>query len=140
MKDPNSVLVLRNGSFGSFEFKLMMEAYGKKSGGDYSIFETTSSVIQELFRDMPQLLITGNILEEGNSLPCFIWNAREKNPQLVIIYFSDEEGGQEYDFDLTVPVLSVKKGDRWEMINRALVEFEEGRLRRKVPDLVLAQA
>jgi hypothetical protein len=133
MKDPNSVLVLRNGSFGAFEFKLMMGAYGRKSGGDYSIFEKISSVIQEVFRDKPQLLITGNILEEGNSLTWFIRDAREKNPQLVIIYFSDEGGGQENDFDLTVPVLSVKKGDRWEMVNMAMVDFEEGRLRRKVP-------
>lgn len=139
MKDPKSVLVLRNGTAGTFEFNYTIETYDRINGVDYSIFEVTAPVIRAVFEDRPQLLITGNVVENGQKLSRFIKDAREKNPQLIIVYFSNEGGGEGCDFDLIIPT-RLPQPIRWNMLDLIIKDFEGGEIQRKVPDPVSVQA
>jgi hypothetical protein len=127
MKIPNSVLVLQVG-FHEYSFLCAMEKFGLQKDVDFLIFESTVPVMMEVFENKPQLLITGKVFEGENALSYFLDRARNKNPQLVVVYL-DPFDSDEFEYDLT---LVNRDRSKWIDVQQAIKDFDEGSLRRPV--------
>lgn len=130
MKDPKSVLVLQWGS-SVYSFNHAMRGVGLRKNIDYTIFDLDKPVLESVYENRPQLLITGAFFNENRELSWFVNELRRKNRQLVIVFYSPERYYQ-CEFDLVIDQVGANS---WDILIQTIKDFEEGKLRRNVPPL-----
>jgi hypothetical protein len=126
MKKPSDVLVIQVATAG---LAAIRAATHLENGVDFVGFRGPGEVIDSVYEDKPQLLITGIISGEcTGDVAELVTRLREKNRQLVVVTYSSLEIEGDC-FDLQINKREPNSG--FQMRN-AVKDFHEGRLRRKV--------
>lgn len=126
MKKPSDVLVMQVATAGLAAFRALTHL---ENGRDYVGFLGPGEVIDSVYEDKPQLLITG-IISGGttSNVAELVTQLREKNPQLVVITYSSLK----IEGDCFDQQINKKEDDSGFQVCDAVKDFHEGRLRRKV--------
>lgn len=95
---------------------------------DFLGLYTPHNVDENIYEDLPQLLITGIISDDTSDVVDLVERLRKKNPQLVVVTFSSCKIPGDC-FDRQIPKMDRGAG---KMIISAIEDFRKGTFRRKV--------
>lgn len=138
MKRPQDVLVIQVGTdkIGIKAFCTVAEHLaGMYADIDFITMDSAENVQEFIYKNHPQLLITGVISHEADDVDKMVKRLRKINPQLVAIIYSAVSSvirGDSFD-------AKVEKGygaKNFHILANLIEDFREGRLRRKTEQTV----
>lgn len=124
--EAQEILVIQVTTLGLMAFRSAVRGQFEQQR-DYIGLSTEHGIEKFVFKDQPQLLITGAIdPADTTTVAPFVESLRRKNPQLVVVFYTSTKIPGDH-FDMMIEKMTDSASE--EVIN-AIKNFRQGKLRR----------